>query len=95
MCPPSQNILDLSREYADGVKSIPRPILLASVEHYEIIEEYPMDKYLPSYLAYSTYENKVFHVLFAVDIEEDHVRVITAYYPSLDEWEGDFKTRRR
>jgi Domain of unknown function (DUF4258) len=76
-------------------RSIPRPIILASIEYYEIIEEYPMDKYLPSYLVYSKYENRVFHVLFAVDIEEDNVRVITAYYPSLDEWEGDFRTRRR
>jgi len=74
---------------------IPRQIILASIEHYEILEEYPMDKYLPSYLVYSRYEDRVFHVLFAVDIEGDNVRVVTAYYPSLNEWEGDFKTRRK
>jgi hypothetical protein len=33
--------------------------------------------------------------ILAVDIESHNVRVVTAYYPSLDEWEADFKTRRR
>jgi len=32
---------------------IPRQIILDSVEYYEIIEEYPMDKYLPSYLVFA------------------------------------------
>lgn len=73
---------------------IPRQIILDSVEDYEIIEEYPMDKYLPSYLVFSRYEGRVFHALFAVDIERDNVRVVTAYHSSLDEWEADFKTRR-
>ena len=37
---------------------------------------------------------KIFHVLFAVDIEEDDVRIVTAYYPDPEEWKKDFKTRR-
>ena len=75
-------------------RSISRQAILNSFEEYEIIEEYPKDKYLPSYLVYSRYQNKVFHILFAVDIEEDNVRVVTAYYPDLEEWKEDFKTRR-
>jgi len=74
---------------------IPRQIVLDSVQHYEIIEEYPGDKYLPSYLVLSRYHNVVFHVLFAVDVEEDNVRVVTTYYPNLDDWEEGFKTRRK
>ena len=74
---------------------IPRQIVLDSVQHYEIIEEYPGDKYLPSYLVFSRYRDKIFHVLFAVDVEEDNVRVVTTYYPNLDEWEEGFKTRRK
>ena len=74
---------------------IPRNIVLDSIQHYEIIEEYPGDKYLPSYLVFSKYQDKIFHVLFAVDVEGDNVRVITAYYPSLDEWEEGFKNRRK
>jgi hypothetical protein len=32
---------------------IPREAILASTESYEIIEEYPKDKYLPSCLVYA------------------------------------------
>ena len=74
---------------------IPRQIVLDSIQHYEIIEEYPGDKYLPSYLVFSKYQDKIFHVLFAVDVEENNVRIITAYYPSLNEWEEGYKTRRK
>ena len=74
---------------------IPRQIVLDSIQHYEIIEEYPGDKYFPSYLVFSKYQDKVFHVLFAVDVEENNVRIITAYYPSLNEWEEGYKTRRK
>ena len=35
---------------------ISRPMIIESVEAYEIIESYPEDKYLPSYLVYSQYE---------------------------------------
>ena len=56
--------------------------------------EYPKDKYLPSYLVFSHFQDKIFHVLFAVDIEEDNVRIVTAYHPDLEEWKEDFKTRR-
>jgi hypothetical protein len=74
---------------------IHRQIILDSIQHYEIIEEYPDDKYFPSYLVLSKYQDKVFHVLFAVDVEEKNVRIITAYYPSLNEWEEGYKTRRK
>jgi len=74
---------------------IPRQFILDSATSYEIIEEYPKDKYFPSYLVYSHFQNRIFHILFASDFEGDNVRIITAYYPSLEEWEEDFKTRRR
>jgi len=73
---------------------IPREFIIDSVDSYEIIEEYPRDKYLPSYLIYSQYRNRVFHILFATDVKEDNVRIITAYYPNPDEWQEDLKTRR-
>ena len=74
---------------------IPREIVLDSIQHYEIIEEYPDYKYLPSYLVFSKYQDKIFHVLFSVDVEKDNVRVITAYYPNFNDWEEGFKTRRK
>ena len=73
---------------------ISREMILNSTEHYEIIAQYPKDKYFPSYLVYSSYQAVIFHVLFAVDIEQDNVRIITAYHPDPDEWEENFRKRR-
>ena len=61
---------------------------------YELVEEYPDDKYLPSYLVIGRYGQEAFHVLFAVDVAGDNVRVVTAYRPDQMEWEPDQKTRR-
>jgi hypothetical protein len=74
---------------------ISRQAILDAVDTYEIIESYPEDKYLPSYLVYATGEHEVFHVLFAVDVPAEQVRVITAYRPDPEAWESDQKTRRR
>ena len=74
---------------------ISRHMIVESADDYEIIESYPEDKYLPSYLVYSSYQNSIFHVLFAVDVENMNVRVITAYRPNAQEWSIDFKRRRK
>ncbi len=73
---------------------VPREAILESTNAYEIIESYPEDKYLPSYLVYSKHQERVFHALFAADVEGANVRVVTAYEPDLQKWEEDFKTRR-
>jgi len=74
---------------------IPREIILSSVDSYEIIEEYPKDKYLPSYLVYAKGQGQIIHIHIAVDMENDSVTIITSYRPTLDRWEKDFKTRRK
>lgn len=74
---------------------IPREAILASVDAYEIIEEYAEDKYLPSYLVYSEYRDDPIHVQIAVDLKHDSVTIVTVYRPSLDKWESDLRTRRR
>ncbi|MGH8476393.1 MAG: DUF4258 domain-containing protein [Methylococcales bacterium] len=73
---------------------ISRECIINSTDSYEIILEYPKDKYLPSYLVYSEYQNRIFHILIAADIESDNVRIITAYYPNPDQWENGLKTKR-
>ncbi|OGF67675.1 MAG: hypothetical protein A2Y62_11140 [Candidatus Fischerbacteria bacterium RBG_13_37_8] len=74
---------------------IPREAILLSVDTYEIIEEYPQDKYLPSYLIYAAYEDLILHIQIAVDIKNDSITIITAYKPTLEKWETDLKTRRK
>ncbi len=74
---------------------ISRQSILDSYVNYEIIEEYPRDKYLPSYLVFSRHQNKIFHLVVGVDLAGDNVRIITAYHPNPAEWNEDLKTRRR
>ncbi|QSV46336.1 DUF4258 domain-containing protein [Geobacter benzoatilyticus] len=74
---------------------VPRQIIFASINTYEIIERYPDDKYLPSYLIRAEHEGMVFHILFALDRDNDAVRIITTYMPSDDKWESDGRRRRK
>lgn len=76
-------------------RSISRKMILEAVESFEIIESYPEDKYLPSYLIYAHHGENVFHTLFAADVSGGNVRVITAYRPSMGDWQPDMRTRRR
>lgn len=76
-------------------RSITRETISSSVDQMEIIEEYPEDKYFPSYLLLSRYRNVRYHVLIAVDVAGNNVRVVTAYLPNPDKWEPDFRTRRK
>lgn len=75
-------------------RSVSRQIILDAVDSYEVVESYPDDKYLPSYLMLARSGGDAIHVLFATDVEGDNVRVVTAYRPSPDEWAEDLKTRR-
>jgi hypothetical protein len=74
---------------------IPREAILSSVDTYEIIEEYPKDKYFPSYLIYAEYEKQIIHIQIAIDLKNDNIAIVTTYKPTLDKWDKDFKTRRR
>lgn len=73
---------------------IPRESILAAVDTLELVEAYPDDKYLPSYLLLGRAGADAFHAVFAVDVEGDNVRVVTAYRPDAGEWQDDLKTRR-
>jgi len=76
-------------------RSIRREKIISSLETYEIIEEYPEDRCLPSYLIYAEYDKEVIHVQMGIDLENDSVTIITAYKPSFEKWEKDLKTRRK
>lgn len=77
-----------------GGRYISRDEILAGVDSYSIVEAYPDDKYLPSYLLLAKPAGAALHALFAADVAGDNVRVVTAYRPSADEWEPDLRTRR-
>lgn len=74
-------------------RSVSRELILSAVATFEVIESYPDDKYLPSYLVYLRSQGNVFHVLFAADVNGGNVRVVTAYRPSPEEWDSARKRR--
>ena len=76
-------------------RSVSREEVVQSVEIYDIIESYPDDKYLPSYLVWTMHGGSILHILFAADIREGNVRVVTAYLPDPLEWDADFKRRKK
>lgn len=60
----------------------------------EIIEQYPDDFPYPSCLILGWSTGKQYlHTV--IGRGEGKLWVITAYYPSPDKWESDFKTRKR
>ncbi len=73
---------------------LPSESLFTAVETFELVEAYPDDKYFPSYLVLGRGNAGAFHALFAVDVEGDNVRVVTAYRPDAAKWQDDMKTRR-
>ena len=76
------------------LRSISRESILGWIANAEIIEENPRDKYLPSYLLRLGLGEDCLHVLVAVDVKGDNVRMVTAYRPDAGEWSDDFRTRR-
>jgi hypothetical protein len=76
-------------------RSLGSEILLKGAGSLEVIESYPDDKYLPSFLLRGEFEGRVFHTQIATDVEALNIRVVTVYRPSPEEWDSEFRTRRR
>lgn len=84
----SQHCLELMQERDISIKDVK-----SCIAHGEIIEDYPDDFPNPSCLIFGyTIYNKVIHVVVGKD--DKHIWVITAYYPSIDRFNSDLKTRR-
>lgn len=75
-------------------RGISRADVINCINTGEIIEPYPEDYPNPSCLIFGlTLNDKVLHVVAGFD--SNFVYIITAYYPSLEKFESDLKTRRR
>jgi len=73
-----------------GTETIEQVILTG-----EIIESYPDDPRGPSCLFFGHAESgRPIHVVSG-NLEGDRVLIITAYEPDPEEWEPDWKTRKR
>ncbi|MCL2499054.1 MAG: DUF4258 domain-containing protein [Defluviitaleaceae bacterium] len=59
----------------------------------EIIEQYPNDEPLPSILIFGYTKNKKpLHI--AVSLDDAVIWLVTAYVPTLNLWETEYKTRK-
>ena len=61
----------------------------------EMIENYESDKPFPSALFFKMENNRPIHVVIAFDEKQNKVHVITAYEPTLDIFESNYKTRKK
>ena len=60
----------------------------------EIMEAYPDDPRGPSCLILGfTHQGRPLHIVCG-DLEDERILVITAYEPSSEQWEEDWKSRR-
>ena len=67
--------------------------VMACIMSGEIIEQYPDDYPYPSCLILGlSLDDKFLHVV--IGHHETELFLITAYFPSSDKWEDDFKTRK-
>lgn len=60
----------------------------------EEIKNYPDDRPYPSKLVYAIINERPLHVVYCLNQEEKQVIVITAYEPTTDIWEDNFKLRK-
>ncbi|MGN1340845.1 MAG: DUF4258 domain-containing protein [Oscillospiraceae bacterium] len=60
----------------------------------EIIEQYENDKPLPSCLILGmSIAEKYIHVVVSHD--DEFIYLITAYFPTKDQWDNEYRTRRK
>jgi len=67
--------------------------VISTILNGDIVKHYHDDKPFPSWLIYNNDSKSPLHVVTSTDGK--YVYIITAYVPTLDEWEDDYVTRRR
>ena len=75
-------------------RNIAREAVLAAVLSGELIEDYPDDTPYPSALFLGFVAKRPLHAVVAIDEIDKIAYIISAYEPSLDFFEEDYKTRR-
>ena len=61
----------------------------------EIVINYPTDKPYPSRLVVAILNNRPLHVVYSYNKNSNTIIVVTAYEPSLELWENNYKTRKK
>jgi len=74
-----------------------RVLLEEAFQYSEIIEDYPpLHRPLPDCLVMTRLATgEPCHAVLAIDAAKDRLFVVTVYKPDAEEWENDYKTRRK
>lgn len=67
--------------------------IIACISNGEIIEQYPDDYPYPSCLILG-YAISHLYLHVVVGTNKETLWIVTAYYPDLNKWESDYKTRK-
>lgn len=67
------------------------------LQNCQVIEDYPASpRALPDCLVLGwTPAGEPFHAVVAIDVDKDRIFIITVYKPASDEWEYDWRTRKK
>ncbi len=76
-------------------RDIPQAAVKAALLKADRIEDYPDAYPLPAALFLDRFEERPLHVVAAVDVGASKAYVITAYEPTLQTFEPDFRRRRK
>ena len=76
-------------------RGLTRAIILNVLLNGELVEDYSDDRPFPGGLFLGWNEKQPLHVIVTLEVQENIVAVITAYEPTTDHFEPDFRTRRK
>jgi hypothetical protein len=76
-------------------RDLTRQAVFNALDKCVIIELYKQNKLLPSFLLLGYDGTEPLHIVVALDEEHDLLWIITVYKPTSDEWENEFKKRRK
>lgn len=75
-------------------RELSRKTVLDVASNGEVIEDYSADRPMPTALLLGWDKKRPIHVVLSID-PDGEVAIITAYEPSLDVFESDYRTRRK
>jgi hypothetical protein len=75
-------------------RGLSRSVVLDVASNGEVIEDYSADRPTPTALLLGWDKKHPIHVVLSIE-PDGEVAIITAYEPSLDAFESDYRTRRK
>ena len=76
-------------------RGIDEKVIKDVLENGETIEEYPEDVPFPSRLVLGWSDQRPIHVVAADDGESGEKIIVSVYEPDADQWDMEFKRRRK